>query len=171
MHFIRTLLIAATCAAPLAPSWSAEPAATRSPLLAALDGRWRMVGDVRGKPVQYDLEAHPTLQGSFTELHMNDVQVPSKYEARVFIGVDGDGQVIAHWLDSFGARASVPHGTGTVTGDTLVFTIPYPRGQFRDTLAYQRDAGTWTLTIEAARPDGTWQHFARYDIRRPAPDR
>ena len=166
MHFVRKLLIAAACAAAVAPLWAAEPAAVRSPLLAALDGRWRMVGDVMGKPVQYDLQAGPTLQGTFTELHMNDVQVPSKYEARVFIGVDRDGQVIAHWLDSFGAKASVPHGTGTVTGDTLVFNIPYPRGQFRDTLVYQRDTDTWTLAIEAARPDGTWQHFARYDIRR-----
>ena len=33
------------------------------------------------------LEAGPTLQGAFTELHMTDVQDPPQYEAPVCIGV------------------------------------------------------------------------------------
>jgi len=36
----------------------------------------RSMGDGRrchGKPVKYDMEAFPTLQGTFTEIHMNDV--------------------------------------------------------------------------------------------------
>jgi hypothetical protein len=145
---------------------AAEEAATRPALLAALDGRWTMIGDVMGKPVQYDMEAFPTLQGTFTEMHMNDVHVPSEYEARVFIGADKGGQLIVHWLDSFGAKYSVPHGTGAITGNTLVFSFPYPSGQFRDTLTYQPKQKTWTLLIEEAKPDGSWAHFAQYGIRR-----
>jgi hypothetical protein len=153
------------------PGIAAEGAGGRPLLLESLDGRWTMVGDVMGKPVQYEMEAFPTLQGTFTEIHMNDVQVPSEYEARVFIGVDKSGEVIAHWLDSFGAKYSAPHGTGSVTDSTIVFYIPYPSGQFRDTLSYQPAAKTWTLVIEGAKPDGSWLHFAKYDIRRKPAER
>ena len=145
----------------------APPPVPRPALLAALDGRWIMRGDVMGEPVTYALEAGPTLGGSFTELHMTDVQDPPQYEARVFIGVaPDDGTVIAHWLDSFGAKFSVPHGTGAITGNTVQFTIAYADGPFRDTLAYDPDQDSWTLVIEASQPGGAWRHFARYDIRR-----
>lgn len=146
---------------------SPPPPAPRPALLAALDGRWIMRGDVMGEPVTYSLEAGPTLGGSFTELHMIDVQDPPQYEARVFIGVaPDDGTVIAHWMDSFGAKFSVPHGTGAIKGDSVEFTIAYADGPFRDTLTYDQEAGAWTLVIEALQPGGAWRHFARYDIRR-----
>ena len=98
---------------------------------------------------------------------MTDVQDPPQYEARVFIGIaPDDGTVIAHWLDSFGAKFSVPHGAGVITGNTVQFTIAYAGGPFRDTLTYDPDQGSWTLVIEASQPGGAWRHFARYDIRR-----
>jgi hypothetical protein len=71
-----------------------------------------------------------------------------------------------HWLDSFGAEYSVPYGTGAIKGNAIVFNIPYPSGQFRDTLTYQPAQQAWTLLIEAAKPDGSWGHFAQYEIRR-----
>jgi hypothetical protein len=139
---------------------------TRPTLLRALDGHWVMTGDVLGKPVTYDMVAAPTLQGAFTEMHMKDVQVPSEYEARVFIGVDpGSRFVIAHWLDSFGAKSSIPHGTGQVFGNTIQFTIPYDSGPFRDTLIVHLEDRSWSLAIEASQPDGSRKHFARYEIR------
>lgn len=64
----------------------AAPAVSGPALLTDLEGRWTMRGDVRGKPVTYTMEARPTLQGKFVELHMRDVQLPAQYEARVFIG-------------------------------------------------------------------------------------
>lgn len=60
----------------------------RPAVLKALDGEWVMSGDVMGEPVTYRMVAGPTLQGAFTEIHMNDVQVPSQYEARVLVGYD-----------------------------------------------------------------------------------
>ena len=168
MRIETTSVVLALCCARI--TLAAEPPApvdARPELLRALDGRWVMNGDVMGEPVTYSLVAGPTLQGRFTELHMTDVQDPPQYEARVFIGVaPDDGTVIAHWMDSFGAKFSVPHGTGAIKGDSVEFTIAYADGPFRDTLTYDQEAGAWTLVIEALQPGGAWRHFARYDIRR-----
>jgi len=158
------LAVLAVCAA--GPAVAQPVADTRPELLRALDGRWTMTGDVLGKPVTYDLEAGPTLDAAFTEWHMKDVQVPAEYEARVFLGWDdGRKSVIVHWLDRFGGRYSIPHGTGTIDGDSLVFKIPYPDGPFRDTLVRDAITGTWRFTIEAGQKDGSWKHFAAYVIR------
>src|SRR6476646_6219537 len=109
-------------------------AAPRNPVLEELVGRWRMEGNVRGKPVAYDLEAQRILDGRYIELHMKDIARPAQYEARVFIGEDTvSNRVIVHWLDSFGAAYSIPYGEGTAAGDTLQFDIPYPGAPFRDT--------------------------------------
>ncbi len=158
------ILLAAGCA-----HAQTQPNATdaRPEILKALDGNWIMTGDVMGKPVTYTMMAEPTLHGTFTELHMVDIQVPSDYEARVFIGYDPDsGSVIVHWMDSFGAEYSIPHGTGHITGNTIEFTIPYKDGPFRDTLTYSPEKGSWEFVLEALQSDGSWKHFAGYEIRR-----
>jgi hypothetical protein len=140
----------------------------RPAALMALDGNWVMSGDVMGKPVTYRMVAGPTLQGAFTEIHMTDVQVPSEYEARVLIGHDSDSNtIIVHWMDSFGAKYSIPHGTGKVTDNSIQFTIPYKDGPFRDTFTYNPETDTWLFVLEASQPDGTWKHFARYNVRHP----
>ena len=144
----------------------AEPNSERPALLKKLDGQWIMSGDVLVKPVKYDMQAFPTLQGRFTELHMNDVQVPSQYEARVFIGADKDGEIIAHWLDSFGAMNSVPPGTGRISEESISFNIPYASGTFRDKMTYKTESDSWKLTIEGQSASGAWEHFAQYSITR-----
>lgn len=142
----------------------------RPALLTDLEGKWTMRGDVRGKPVTYTMEAQPTLQGKFVELHMRDVQVPAQYEARVFIGVDAaTGAVIAHWMDNHGAENSIPHATGHIAGDTLQFTFPYKHASFRDTFTYDRKAGSWLFVLEAQQADGSWKHFARYQVEKAVP--
>jgi hypothetical protein len=143
-----------------------HPADKRPAILQALDGQWVMTGDVLGKAVTYDMVAAPTLDNTFTEMHMKDVQVPAEYEARVFIAVDPDSQVvITHWLDNFGAKYSIPHGTGQVSGNTIQFTIQYDDGPFRDTLTFHPEDRSWSFMIEASQPDGSWKHFAGYEIR------
>jgi len=98
----------------------------RPEILRKLDGNWVATGDVMGKPVQYNVTSTPALQGQFTEISMNDVQVPSQYEARIFIGFDSESnQIIAHWMDSFGAQYSIPHGTGSISENTIEFIVPY----------------------------------------------
>lgn len=168
MRFVSILGSALLLAASALHAQEHPKIADRPAPLRALDGEWVMSGDVMGDPVRYRMVAGPTLQGAFTEIHMNDVQVPSQYEARVLIGYDEENKaVIVHWLDSFGARYSVPHGTGEVSETSIRFTIPYATGAFRDTFTYSPKSDSWTFVLEAARPDGTWQHFARYTVRRP----
>ena len=49
---------------------------------------------------------------------------------------------------------------------TAPFTNPYADGPFRATFAFDPGNGAWSLRIEAGQPDGSWKHFARYEIRR-----
>ncbi len=139
----------------------------RPKILRKFDGKWVATGDVMGKPVQYNVVAAPALQGQFTEISMNDVQVPSEYEARIFIGFDSDSNtIIAHWLDSFGAQYSIPHGTGSISDNTIDFIVPYPGNSFKDRFEYFPEGDTWILEITAQQPDGPWEHFATYSFRR-----
>ncbi len=150
-----------------APAVRAEEPPAAEKLLDQLVGDWRMTGTVRGKPVTYRLSARRTLAGRFVELHMIDVSDPPKYEARVFIGNDPKGdRIIAHWMDKFGAAASIPHGEGSVSGNTIRFDIPYPDGTFRDVFTYEARLGTWQLKIDAADGKGGWTPFAEYAIER-----
>jgi hypothetical protein len=151
------------------PGATASIAADR--LLDRLVGDWRMVGQVRGKPVTYTLAARRVLDGRYVELHMTDVNRPAQYEARVFVGADtAPGRVLVHWLDSFGAAHSVPHASGAVDGDTLRFEFAYRSGPFRDTFVYDSAAQRWSFLLEAGDGQGGWQRFADYVAQRePAP--
>jgi len=139
----------------------------RPAILQKLDGNWLVTGNVREKPVQYNAMTASALQGRFTEISMNDVQVPSQYEARIFLGFDDDSnQIIAHWMDSFGAQYSIPHGTGHISENTIEFIVPYPDGSFKDRFEYSPEGDSWTLEITAQQPDGAWKPFAGYSFRR-----
>jgi hypothetical protein len=123
-----------------------------------------MTGDIKGKPVTHKMVAGPTLQGAFTEIYMKDVE--SKYEARVLIGYDAESNsAIVHWIDSFGAKYSIPHGTSSARDNSIQFTFLYGSGPFRDTFTYNSDTNTWLFVLEASQSDGTWKHFARYNVR------
>ncbi|MGB8326352.1 MAG: hypothetical protein WCE48_02105 [Steroidobacteraceae bacterium] len=149
------------------PGSTVPPVDPRPALLASLDGRWVMTGDVLGKPVTYRLVGRPVLGSAFTELHMKDVKVPAQYEARVFIGYDKEsGQVIVHWLDKFGARYSIPHAIGTLTGNTIQFQFAYADGPFRDTFSFDPTRHTWSFLLESSERAGEWKHFARYEVKR-----
>lgn len=146
-----------------------QNASARPALLQQLDGQWTMSGDVRGKPVTYSLEARPGLLGAFTELRMQDIQVPPKYAADVYIGYDDKTRaLIVHWMDSFGAKYSIPHGTGELNEkeNRVQFTFPYEKGAFRDTLTFHPDAGYWTFLLESQQADGSWKQFAQYKVSR-----
>ena len=143
------------------------PSEARPAILRALDGSWRMSGDIRGKQVTYSMSASAALQGTFTEMRMKDVQVPAQYEAVVFIGFDQASQtVIAHWMDNHGAKYSIAHGTGQVTGNSIQLLFPYQSGNFRNTMTYNAATASWTFVLESAQPDGSWKHFARYEVKR-----
>jgi hypothetical protein len=139
----------------------------RPTILQKLDGNWDVTGDVRGKAVQYSVITAPALQGKFTEISMNDIQAPSQYEARIFIGFDSDSnQIIAHWMDSFGAQYSIPHGAGSISENTIEFIVSYPDSSFIDRFVYYPEGDSWILEITTQQPNGIWKHFARYSFNR-----
>lgn len=143
----------------------AQARTDRPKLLEKLDGSWTMSGDVRGKPVTYSMKANPTLSGAFTELKMQDVQVPAEYAAHVFIGYDeATKSVIVHWMDSFGAKYSIPHATGHIKDNAVQFTFRYESGHFRDTFTYHPEEDQWTFVLESLQADGSWKHFAQYKV-------
>jgi hypothetical protein len=150
-------------------SAATAPRSVPAPAEALLDrlvGDWSMVGQVRGRPVRYVLAARRVLAGRYIELHMTDVNQPPQYEARVFVGADTvAGRILVHWLDSFGATFSVPHGVGAIVGDTLQFQFAYTTGPFRDTFIYHGPARRWTFRLEAGDGRGGWRLFATYDVR------
>lgn len=122
---------------------------------------------MRGHRVTYTLDVTRVLGGRFVELHMEDVHRPPVYEARVFIGVDSaHAAYIAHGLDSFGAAYSIPHATGTASGDTLRLSFPYPSGAFRDTFVYDRSADSRSCRLETAGAPAGSGPFAEYRVRR-----
>lgn len=128
-----------------------------------------MTGEVRGKPVTYAMQANPTLLGAFTELRMQDVQVPARYAANVSIAYDeATKTLIVHWLDSTGAKGSIPHAAGYIDNNTLVFTFPYERGSFRDTFTFHPDGGYWTFVLDSMQSDGSWKNFAKYKVVKDA---
>lgn len=141
-------------------------AATADSLLDRLVGTWEMRGTVRGSAVTYRLEARRVLEGRFVELHMQDVSKPPGYEARVFIGADSTGRIVAHWMDVFGAAFSVPPGYGSARGDTLEILFQYADGPFRDRFVYHRRDGLWNFRLESADGTGAWKLFAEYQVRR-----
>ncbi|MFL5613502.1 MAG: hypothetical protein ACJ796_07580 [Gemmatimonadaceae bacterium] len=53
-----------------------------------------------------------------------------------------------------------------MSGDTIIFDIPYPTGAFRDTFVYARATDSWRFTLESADGHGGWQLFAHYDVKR-----
>ena len=129
-----TLLLLIACQTKTSKSELNDP---RPDLLKKLEGKWRMVGHVMGDSVEYKLNVISVLSGVFTELHMVDIFDPPQYEALVFIGYDSTKNVIiSHWLDSFGALYSIPHGTGIIDSNKIEFVVPYEERPFRDILTY-----------------------------------
>jgi hypothetical protein len=150
---------------PLQGQTTMSTSSTSDVLLDRLVGAWRMVGQIRGRPVEYRLSATRVLNQRFVELHMIDIAQPPQYQARVFVGADTTpGRVLVHWLDSFGAAYSVPAAAGAVRGDTLLFEFQYSDGPFRDTFVFRGPGMGWHFRLESSDGQGGWRLFGEYDV-------
>ena len=56
--------------------------------------------------------------------------------------------MVVHWLAGTGAETSETLGTGSIAGDVVTLTFPYPEGTFRDKLTYDAAHDRWRLFIE-----------------------
>ena len=145
-----------------------DPAPARSEddrFLDGLVGDWEVTGDVGRRPAHYRASGHRLLNGAWLAFHMTDIARPPGYEATVFIAADDAAHdYVAHWLDRFGGGGARVAASGTRSGDTLQLTFPYADGSFRNFWRRLPD-GSWTLAIDAQGHDGSWSHFAQYQIR------
>lgn len=140
----------------------------RPVMLKKLDGRWTASGHVMGNPVVYAVSVEPVLNAAFSCIHMTDTNSPPRYEALIYTGYDSiAGQLYAHWLDSFGAAASIPYGTGQLTASGMELSFPYRESPFRDTFTYDETDNSWKLLIESySDATSSWSEFASYKLSR-----
>ena len=158
----RTILLLLSGLAGLA---AAAPA--RDAYLAQLAGEWDLTGTTRGEAVHYRVHGHWILAGAWLAWDLKDTRRPPGYQAQVLFSADPKAHdYVVHWLDQFGAAGARVVGTGRLDAGTLVFSLPYAEGTFRDTLTLRADGASGTLLIEAQQADGSWSTFGSYQMRR-----
>jgi len=133
---------------------SAQPALAASltdSMLGRLVGTWTVTGTTQGSQTNFTntgAEVRTQFYNSFIEIHISDPSGRSPYEVRLFIGEAKDGTIIAHWLDGGGAERSRILGTGRIIDDRIELRFPYPDGEFRRKIEYDRLRDRWRLLIE-----------------------
>ena len=137
-------------------------------LLDHIIGAWNMSGQVENKAVKYSFEAKRILHDKLVLMHMEDLAVPSPYEADVYIGYDTSRACyVTFWLDNFGVDSAVTvFGYGKAHRDTLVILFNFPNEPFRDTFTYDSINDAWRFLLEDGNPQGTWTTFADYKLTR-----
>src|SRR5262245_44677404 len=137
-------------------------------LLDNLAGDWKLTRKIRGRTAENTVKAEWVLNHQFLQIRMKDVAEPPAYEALVLIGYShADKRYVAHWLDTFGGKASETLGYGRRSGDSIKFVFAYPDGEFHNTFTWDPKAGTWTFLMEQKGKDGKWSTFAEDGLRRP----
>jgi len=164
----RAALIAVLFAASMAAAQAASAASPTLGVLGHLIGDWTITGVTRGRPTLTAAQVRDVFGGAFLEMHIKDPADRSPYEARVFFGEDAQGALVVHWLDATGGETSRTLGTGSIKGDHVALTFPYPDGEFRDRLDYDRVGDRWRLVIEMGPKDHT-ELFCDWSFDRTSP--
>lgn len=155
-HFI---LLAAVIMAVSAPAGAGEPALSR------LEGVWRATGTVEGEAVSYRAEGRMVLMGRHLRFSMIDTAKDPKYEAAVYISKSKEKRdLVAHWLDNFGADGARVVGFGEETDKGFVLVFDYGEAVFRDRFEFVND-DSFTLKIDACVADAC-NPFADYVFSR-----
>lgn len=137
------------------------------PLLENLVGVWNLAGVVAGDSVANTFEAKWILNHQFLQLHYQDINVPSQYEALVFIGFNpAQNHYVVHWLDIFGGRYSETPGFGQRENNTIRVLFKSPEGLLQNSFTWFPDTQKWRSVIEQTDPSGTWQIFAIQEMQK-----
>lgn len=147
-----------------------EHARFEDPLLENLVGIWKLTGVVAGDPVTNTFEAKWILNHQFLQLHYQDINFPSQYEAWVFIGFNhAEKRYVVHWLDIFGGRYSETLGFGQRENHTIRFLFKSTEGGLQNTFTWFPATQHWSSVIEQTDESGNWQIFASQEMRREDP--
>lgn len=141
------------------------PAGADEPSLSRLTGEWRAKGTVEGEAVTYRAEGRMVLMGQHLRFSMIDAAKNPRYEATVYISKSkSKGDLVAHWLDNFGADGARVVGFGEETDGGFVLSFDYGEAVFRDHFEFLND-DSFTLKIDACVAD-TCNPFADYVFSR-----
>lgn len=135
--------------------------------LDGLIGNWQVERVMKNRTEQNAVNVEWVLNHQFVRLHYQDVAVPSKYEAMVYIGYDHEAKrYVVHWMDVFGGHFSQPLGYGQREGNALTIRFDYPDGEFRNTFTFDPKERTWTSLMRQKGKDGNWSTFAEDHFRK-----
>lgn len=133
-------------------------------LLDNLQGRWKVMGTIRGQPREMELSAEWVLNHQFLlvrERDMKAIEGKQPYEAQIYIGYDNASEhYVAHWIDIFGGRFSETLGFGSRSGNGINFVFEYPDGPFHNTFTWNPESKTWHFLLEQKNAEGKWTVFA-----------
>lgn len=136
-------------------------------LLDHLVGIWELTGVVAGDSVEITFEAKWVLNHQFLQLHYQDVNVPSEYEAFVYVGFNHQESLyVVHWLDVFGGHYSETLGYGKSDNNSINFVFNYPDWQLLNTFTWLPDQQKWLSVIEQQNQNGKWHTFAVQEIQK-----
>ncbi len=150
------LLLAAALA--VTPAAAGETAG-----LDRLVGKWSGAGAVEGAPVRYAARGEWVLMGQFLRLTLvEDARNPA-YEAQIFIAKSKTkSDLVAHWLDNFGADGARVVGFGAEAADGFNIDFAYGDRTFRDYFRFDADGRRFTLVVDSCAADGACDRFADY---------
>ena len=157
----------------LVPSMATAQLGLQGTLLDEMAGNWVMRGTIGGDEITHDITAEWVLGNHYFRFHdlareKNETGAPA-YEAIVFIGWDEVTSSLAClWLDETGGGGLTNGiiGYAKADGDKLPFVFKTgDDSAINTTFIYDRDAGTWSWTIDIKR-GGTISNFAEVTLTR-----
>lgn len=133
-------------------------------LLDNLQGRWKVMGTIRGQPREMELSAEWVLNHQFLlvrERDANAMEGKLSYEAQIYIGYDNASErYVVHWIDIFGGRFSETLAYGQRSTNGIKFVFEYPDGPFHNTFTWNPESKTWHFLLEQKNAEGKWTVFA-----------
>jgi hypothetical protein len=112
----------------------------------ALVGCWKLDGQVRGKPALQLARGRWVLEHKYFLLDLINAPGAKPYGAAILFGQEANGQVVVHWLDTFGAEYSKTLGRGTDTATTTDVLFAYPDGPTRNRITLL-PGGHWRMLV------------------------
>ena len=144
-----------------------ESAIFKDELLENLIGIWELTGVVAGDSVVNTFEARWVLNHQFLQLHYKDVNVPSQYEALVYVGFNHqENRYVVHWLDIFGGSYSEILGFGRRENNSITFVFKSSDSLLHNTFKWFPNQQKWVSYIKQQDQDGKWQSFAIQEIHK-----
>lgn len=176
MNVRRLLVVLALITVFLAPSARAQPSAASAAeaLMDRMTGHWVMAGTIARQATTHDVDVDWILKREYIRIHEvsreKDASGGPAYEAWIHLVWDAKvGEYAVMWLDNTASTNFAAEGVGHAkpNGDRIPFIFKDADGSgIQTTFAYDRQADTWTWTIDNVDRAGKTSSFARLTLTR-----